>query len=229
MTARDWYFRSSSNHNSKRYRWATWSLNLPRARLKLDNLPLQTVPAVFQGNLINFQSINESFSIKLLNRWFHWKLWYLRHYLLTEIMWWFIDARKVAIDMKLNQRRWDSWQLTFKSLFASFNRSDACLRGKSIFHSPPISLPAALSLIPSLITPLLPPLSHRQDSEMDCLVKKVADAASQSQYCPKSSKILLWGSYYLIYIWRQWTHFWRSRNASLQTPCLLFHCYYDIS
>ena len=116
------------------------------------------VPAVFQGNLINFQSINESFSIKLLNRRFHWKLRYLRYYLLTEIMWWFIDARKVAIDMKLNQRRWDSWQLTTNlSLFASFNRSAACLRGKSIFHSPPISLPAALSLIPSLITPLLPP------------------------------------------------------------------------
>ena len=185
---------------------------------------------MFQGNLINFQSINESFSIKLLNRRFHWKLWYLRHYLLTEIMWRFIDARKVAIDMKLNQRRWDNWQLTTNlSLFASFNRSAACLRGKSIFHSPPISLPAALSLIPSLITPLLPPLSHRQDSEMDCLVKKVADAASQSQYCPESSKILLWGSYYFIDIWRQWTHFWRSRNASLQTPCLLFHCYYDIS
>ena len=211
MTARDWSFRSSSNHNSKRYRWATWSLNLPRARLELDNLPLQSVPAVFQGNLINFQSINESFSIKLMNRRFHWKLRYLRHYLLTEIMWWFIDARKVAIDLKLNQRRWDSWQLTFKS------------------HRPPISLPAALSLIPSLITPLLPPLSHRQDSEMDCLVKKVADAASQSQYCPKSSKILLWSSYHFIDIWRQWTHFWRSRNASLQTPCLLFHCYYDMS
>ena len=30
--------------------------------------PIPTVPAVFRGNLINFQSINESFSIKLLNR-----------------------------------------------------------------------------------------------------------------------------------------------------------------